>query len=603
MAGTRGSPTPVSRIRWAAIAAAAIGAAVVPDGAGAQSSERAIHLLSRATFGVRPADVAAVQSAGIEAWLDAQLHPERIDDTLLDARLTGYPLARADVSTLIRDYSPLPRPALQPGDTAGARRARQEMTAEQRRELQMRSPQRILADLVGAKLQRSVHSARQLEEMMTDFWYNHFNVFFNKPLDRYLVGDYERTGIRPHVFGRFEDMLIATAQHPAMLFYLDNFTSAAPDSVIGRDTDSRRALIRRLASLSEAERERLIRSGRVTREQLDALGRLNQLPAQRREPGINENYARELLELHTLGVDGGYTQADIIEVARAFTGWTIVDAGRGRGSNPARRQPGAGRSGQPAMENAGPAAPRFGFRPEMHDPRAKAVLGMTLPAGRGIEDGLDVLRMLAHHPTTARFLSTKLVQRFVNDAGDAALVDELTAVFLRTGGDLREVTRTLFSVERFYADEHRGVKVKTPFELVAGALRVTRAQVGPSRRLIETLRTLGQLPYMEPAPTGYPVASDEWVNSGALLNRMNFALVLADGGIDGVRVDRQALPGSNPGTMEVARMIEVVLPGVTAAPIEARVTEDLAAQTDTSRRALEARALGLVLGSPEFQRR
>jgi len=566
---------------WLRAATAAAGAVAIaagaPHPAAGQEPDRLIHLLSRATFGVRPADVAAARAAGAGAWLERQLHPERIDDALLDARLTGFPLAQADVATLMRDFSPIPRPDIQPGDTAMARRAREEMTPEQRRERLMRNPQRILGDLVGAKLQRSVHSQRQLEEVMTDFWYNHFNVFFNKQLDRYLVGDYERSAIRPHVFGTFEDMLVATAQHPAMLFYLDNFTSAAPDSIMGRDPRAgiaRRALARRLPGA-----------------------------LQRREPGINENYARELLELHTLGVDGGYTQDDIIAVARAFTGWTLAGAGRGRGGPPPGGPGLRGRAPGPDMPAQAPAEPHFVFRPEMHDPLEKTVLDTTLPAGRGIEDGLDVLRLLAHHPATARFLSTKLVERFVSDRGDPALVDELTGVFLRTGGDLREVTRALFTSERFYAAEHHRAKIKTPFEMVASALRVTGAQVGPSRRLIETLRTLGQLPYNEAAPTGFPAASEEWVNSGALLNRMNFALTVATNGFDGIRLDRARLTGGAQGDA-ITEIIEGVLPGVSAAPIAARVREDLDAQPGSAdERARAVRALGLVLGSPEFQRR
>ncbi len=525
----------------------------------AQSPDRITHLLSRATYGVRPADIAAVRAVGIEAWLDRQLHPERIDDPLLEARLIAYPLARADVATLIRDYAPPRRPADPPGDTATARRDREAMSPEQRRELALRSPQRILGDLVGARIQRAVLAERQLEEVMTDFWYNHFNVFFNKRLDRYLVGDYERSAIRPHVFGRFEDMLIATAQHPAMLFYLDNFTSAAPDSVTGRGAGDL------------AARRRVL---------------------QRREPGINENYARELLELHTLGVDGGYTQDDVVAVARAFTGWTLTGVGGGRGAPAA-----------PGTAAPGAVEPRFRFAPGMHDGREKLVLGTTLPAGRGIEDGLDVLRLLAQQPSTARFLSTKLVERFVSDDVDAELVDQLTDVYLRTGGDLREVTSALFTSERFYAAEHVRSKVKTPFELVASALRVTHADVGPSRRLIETLRTLGQLPYTEAAPTGFPASSDEWVNSGALLNRMNFALALAGNGIDGVRVDLTRIGLLDAAADPLEASIAALLPGVAAAPVAARIREDLAARPAANDHDRDRQALGLVLGSPEFQRR
>jgi uncharacterized protein (DUF1800 family) len=584
-------------------AAAALGVAAVPLGrapagevAARSDTQRIQHLLSRATFGVRPMDVDAVRAAGIEAWLDRQLHPERIDDSALAERVARFPIAALSAGELIRDYSPRPLPNVAPGDTAAARRAREGLTPQERRDRAQRSPQRILADLVGAKLARAVYSERQLEEVMTDFWFNHFNVFFGKGLDRFLIADYEQTAIRPHIFGTFEDLLIATARHPAMLFYLDNWTSAAPDSVMGGSRDSierrRSELVRRIATMSEEERERLVSSRRLTREQLDRLTQQAARQPAGRVRGINENYARELLELHTLGVDGGYTQQDVVEVARAFTGWTFVRPG----NRPRLRR-------EPAPDqDAG--APGFVFRTEMHDPGAKVVLGVELPAGRGIEDGLDILQLLAHHPTTARFLATKLVERFVSDTGDPALANELAAVFLRTGGDLREVTRALFTSERFYAAEHQRSKVKTPFELVASALRVTQAVVGRSRRTIEALRGMGQVPYTEPVPTGFPAASEDWVNSGAMVNRINFALSLANSGLDGVRLDVNQLSGADaPTETIVPRLIATLLPGAPAA-LEARIRQELAPRPGPERAGASAATVtAMVLGSPEFQRR
>ena len=522
-------------------AAQEAGQRTVPDTA------RAIHLLARATWGPRPADIEALLAAGADAWLERQLTPATGLDPSLMVRLERFPRATLPVADLIRDHAP-PRPR-EPaqGDSIG----RAALTQAERRERALRSPQRILIDLVGAKLTRAVHSERQLEEMMTDFWFNHFNVFFNKGLDRYLIGDYERSAIRPNVFGRFETMLRATAAHPAMLFYLDNITNLAPDSMVA------------------ARRQRQTAQPRS------------------RERGINENYARELLELHTLGVDGGYTQDDVVAVARAFTGWTI------------ERNGGGGRMS--AMEEA--VAPRFIFRPMLHDVGAKSVLGRSLAPGRGMEDGQDVLHLLATHPSTARHVARKLVERFVSDAGDAALEDTLAAVFLRTGGDLREVTRTLFTADRFYATEHRRSKVKTPFELVASTLRVTHADLGPSPDVINTLRAMGQLPYTESAPTGFPASSADWVSSSAMLARMNFALDLSAGRLRGVRVDGSRLSGGATGPAALTALIETALPGIASAPIEARILEDLATQTDGNRRSLGVRATGLVLGSPEFQRR
>jgi uncharacterized protein (DUF1800 family) len=574
-----------------------------------------VHLLRRATFGVRPEDVSAVLSMGADAWLEAQLHPERITDAGVAPRLSAYPAASASVAELIREYTP-PRP--QPGDTT-----RRQMTPAERRAAQQRNPQRILLDLVGAKLVRSVWSERQLEEVMTDFWYNHFNVFFGKGLDRYLVADYERTAIRPYVFGRFEDMLRATAQHPAMLFYLDNWTSAVPDS-LNPDAAARQrqaALrLRSLLELSEAQRAALVRSGRLTAQVQARLDELAQLgPAEREAAlsqlrrgdnrGINENYARELMELHTLGVDGGYTQQDVVEVARALTGWTFVRPGQ-RGARPART-PERQRRG---MDAPAELTPRFVFNADMHDRGEKVVLGTRLPAGRGVEDGLDVIHMLATHPSTAKFLSTKLIERFVSDRADPAFVDELAAVFTRTGGDLREVTRALFSSPRFYASGNAGTKVKTPFELVASALRVTGAEIVQPRATMEVLRGLGQLPYSETAPTGFPASSDEWVNSGALLARMNFGLNLASGRVAGVRPDGARLSGGlrEAGTRTgeagraIADVLQRLLPGVETARLQTAILADVqeqAAAGETTARALGMRAVGLALGSPEFQRR
>jgi len=478
-----------------------------------EDTARALHLLERATWGTRRTELAAVLRVGRSAWLERQLHPERIDDAALAARIARFPAAASTPAELYRAY---PRRAQARRDSAAGRARRYQR------------PQRILTELAGARLQSAVYSQRQLEDVMADFWFNHFNVYFGKGNARYSVGDYERTAIRPHVFGRFRDMLGATAGHPAMLVYLDNARSTAADSM-------RRGPAR---------------------------------PAGARPRGINENYARELLELHTLGVDGGYTQNDVVEVARAFTGWTV---GIRRG------------------------APRFAFRPALHDAGAKTVLGKRLPAGRGEEDGEEVLDLLARHPSTARHVARELARRFVADEPPPRLVAELAAVFLRTDGDLRAVTRALFSSAEFNAAEARGNKVKTPFEFVAGALRATDAEVGPSRAAVRTLRELGHLPYASTAPTGYPNRSAEWASGGAMVARMNFALALAAGRVDGIRIDPARFPADG--------IAAALLPGRDVAPLNAAVSSELARVGSADARARSARALGLVLGSPAFQRR
>jgi uncharacterized protein (DUF1800 family) len=387
-----------------------------------------------------------------------------------------------------------------------------------------------------AKVTRAVHSTRQLQEVMTDFWFNHFNVFSRKGRVGLALEDYEQQAIRAHVFGRFENMLAATARHPAMLMYLDAAVAA------GDGTTSAGV--------------------------------------------VNENYARELLELHTLGVHGGYTQDDVEAVARAFTGWTVVE-------------------GQPALLRPGPA---FAFHPRRHDGSRKVVLGRTLPAGRGIEDGLDVLRMLAHHPSTSNHLAYKLVRHFVADDPPPALVDEIAGVFRRTGGDLRAVTRALFTAEEFFQPEVVRAKVKRPFEFVASALRVSGADGSSLRELLPRLRALGHLPYDAAAPTGYPVTQEAWLSAGALLARMHFAEDLAAGRVPGLRTpliepgDAEGESGVDAAIRLPGALLPVLLPGVPVGHIEAVLLDAADDWIGPDAAATMATLLGIVLGSPEFQR-
>jgi uncharacterized protein (DUF1800 family) len=565
-------------------------------------SAAALHLLQRATFGPRPADLAAVLRQGRAAWLDAQLHPERIDDSALETRLAAYPAALMSVAELYRAYPPpaAVRRAQQQaagaaagadsmrGLGAGGRRDADMMAGDSARPRPPRplaganSAARLVGEVAGARLARDVYSERQLQEVMTDFWFNHFNVFVGKGPDRWLVSRYEQDAIRPYVFGRFEDMLKATASHPAMLVYLDNWTSASPDTTDPRYL-RRQEQLRTFAALAPAQQQALVDAGRLAPEQLQ---RLRQAVQQlgRRKPGINENYARELMELHTLGVDGGYTQADVVAVARAFTGWTIT---------------------RPRITPDAPpdADVAFVFRPELHDRAEKVVLGTPLRPGRGMEDGLEVLHMLATSPATAHHLARELVEHFVSDRPDSAMVERLARVFLDTDGDLRAVTRALFTDPGFDDPRNVASKVKTPVELLASALRASDADVGPgpSRALLQTLRTLGELPYAASFPTGYPAAADEWVNSGAMLARMNFALALAAGRLDRVRVQPAALAGAPADT--VAALAAAFLPATDTRRLQLVVRSELAQQPTAAPGERFARAAGLILGSPEFQRR
>ncbi|HUP18647.1 MAG TPA: DUF1800 domain-containing protein [Gemmatimonadota bacterium] len=535
--------TPLGARRRALLAAAAL-ALLAAAPATAQSSgavaERATHLLQRATYGPRPGDVERVLSMGVEAWLDWQLRPDQIPDGAFEAVLADYPAATLPIPQMASTYV-LPR--LVPGGETG-------MGGDRSR---FRHPREIVLELSMARLHRAIRSDRQLEAVMTDFWFNHFNVYALVGQPQLLVADYERTAIRPHVFGRFEDMLVATARHPAMLVYLDNFRSLTPDS-----------------------------------------------SAPRGPGGINENYARELLELHTLGVEGGYTQSDIETVARAFTGWTIdrhppaIPPGDGDDLDSRRFR----RRYERARMDPDAGATVFLFLAERHDTGPKTVLGTPLAAGRGIEDGMDVLGMLSRHPSTARHVATKLAHAFVADDPPPALVERLAETFLRTDGDLGAVTRELFLSPEFADPAVHGRKVRSPFELVAAALRMTDAELEPrSRDLLLWLNAAGELPYAAQPPTGYPEAAEVWVNAGALLQRSELATSLVGGEIAGVRLD---VPRLAAGTDPVGALLERLLPGRETGRLEAIVRSETAGLDPV---AAAARAAALVLASPEFQTR
>jgi uncharacterized protein (DUF1800 family) len=360
---------------------------------------------------------------------------------------------------------------------------------------EMRRQREVIVELNQQKILRATYSERQLQEVLTDFWFNHFNVFAGKGADRMLITAYERDAIRPNVLGSFRTLLGATAHSPAMLFYLDNWMSADPNGPHGAAGDANRRRVR-------APRFGIARPGAAEMTQRQQ--------QQNRPTGINENYGRELLELHTLGVDGGYTQQDVVEVARAFTGWTID---------------------RPRMGG------EFTFDARMHDPGTKRVLGHEIKGG-GEREGEQVLDILARHPSTARFIATKLATRFVSDTPSQALIDRTSKKFLETGGDLREVVRAILQSPEFLAPETRGAKVKTPLEFVVSALRTTSAEVQGGMGLIRSFQDLGMPLYMAQPPTGYADTADAWVNTGLLVNRMNFASQLMENRVPGVRVRR-----------------------------------------------------------------
>jgi len=593
--------------------------------------ERFHHALDRLTFGPGPGDLAHIQNIGLNKWLDAQLHPEKTPESaVLEAKLAPFESLRMNIREEYLRYPPpqmiaavargngalpddpelraivvrladrylqkkslpgvgasdagddadlnlkmkltdilnpdqidtlkngkpedkrqvlesLPREKWNDFSWALTRRERQQLLTlapvALRRQLMLTvSPRNVvMSDLCEAKILRAVYSERQLQELLVDFWFNHFNVYLDKGADRYLVSSYERDAIRPHVFGKFYDLLLATAKSPAMMFYLDNWQSVSPKQVALRP------------------------AGKGAKR------------------GLNENYGRELLELHTLGVDGGYTQKDVVEVARCFTGWTIANPRKGGD---------------------------FEYNDRVHDHEQKIVLGQVIAAGGGMNDGLKVLEILARQPATAHFISLRLAQRFVADNPPPSLVNRMAETFLKSGGDLRKVMETMLYAGEFWSPGSYRAKVKTPFEMVVSAVRATGADVTSAFLLNNQIQHLGEPLYRKVEPNGYSAANADWVSSASLLDRMNFALALAHNRVPGVKIDLlnwQNISARDP--LDLARSILEQDPSEqTKSAIEKMLAaKDLQAELAQNAKAgppqVPSLIAGLSLGSPEFQRR
>jgi len=636
-------------------------------------NKQIIHALNRFTFGVRPGDVERARAMGLDNWFEQQLHPERMNDDAIEGRLAPLRTIKMSPKQMAENFpppqalkavengrQPMPRdpakraiyesriaayearqqkkqetandgaemkaadktspPANLKLDANDASMSDGQPKAQQQNEeeamyadredalLQLQPDDRykkilkmdsselldlsrtyrgqrlfkltngmgpeqqetveaivnpnlvVVGEVSQAKLLRDIYSQRQLEEVMTDFWYNHFNVFVGKGLDRYMVTSYERDVIRPRALGKFKDLLVATAKSPAMLFYLDNWQSVGPDSDLA----------------IYGPRANMRRQRRFARPRPQA---------KKRPTGLNENYAREIMELHTLGVDGGYTQKDVTELAKLLTGWGIEKLQQGG---------------------------EFRFREIAHEPGTKYFLGHKIQEN-GEAEGMEALDILAHHPSTARFISRKLATRFVSDNPPQALVDRMADTFLRKDGDIREVLRTMFKSPEFWSADAYRAKVKTPLEFVASAARVSGVDVKNALPLVQALIRMGMPLYGMQPPTGYSMKADAWVNSSALLNRMNFALALCSGRMPGMVVDQQALlHGATPTDAQdvLADLEKDILVGDVSAQTHAVLLKQLndpevtRRKLDDSRRPPNVGAIaGLIIGSPEFQRR
>ena len=449
----------------------------------------AAHLLSRVGYGPRPGDVPAVLRQGLERWAEEQLSPR--PDPELDARLQR-------LTTLSTSLS----------------------QAEAQGDADPRFFARVYADLAASKVIRAVHARNQLQEVLTDFWFNHFNVYFFDGFLRGATHAYEREAIRPHALGRFRDLLGAVAAHPAMLYYLDNYLSTVP------------------------------------RQQ-----------GNRTVGGLNENYGRELLELHTAGVDAGYSQQDVVDAARCFTGWGIDLRGSGA----------------------------FVFRAELHDRGAKSVFGLSLPAGGGQEDGTRLLDHLASHPATARHVCSRLAQRLVSDTPPASLVERCTAAFLDSDGDIPTVLRALLGSPEFWAEAFGPGKPRTALEYLAAALRAVDAEVATARASVDAVEAMGQRLFACAPPNGYTNDGRVWLSPSVQLARMNYGLALAAGGVAGVTVDLGGL-GSDAASASATFAREILGGRVAAATLQAARGVSAGGRPGAA-----ARAVGLLLASPDFQ--
>jgi uncharacterized protein (DUF1800 family) len=432
--------------------AAALLASALPSYAAALTPEQqAIHVLNRLGYGPKPGDIERVVQMGVQRYVESQLHPESIPyPEALTQRLATLASANAPAGDVVRDFEQLRKDVRD-----------EEEGARQRRRAELAKISREAAE---ARLLRAIDSPRQLEEVMVEFWYNHFNVFAGKGIDRALVASYERDAIRPHAMGSFRELLGATAHHPAMLFYLDNFQSTSSDFVPGGAAAGAKARAR----------------------------------------GLNENYARELMELHTLGVDGGYTQKDVTELARMLTGWSFDQ----------RRL---------VRENE-----TFRFDPKRHDNGVKTWLGREV-APNGQREGEMALDVLAMHPATARHVSYQLAQYFVSDAPPSALVDRMARTWAETHGDIRSVLKTLFTSEEFLSPAAVGAKFKTPYQFVVSAVRASDTPVANIAPLVGTLAQLGMPLYGCQTPNGYKDTQEAWLNPDALTRRITFATALGAG--------------------------------------------------------------------------
>ncbi len=592
--------------------AAMLGAQETPSGMYSDRDE-IVHVLNRITFGPRPSDVETVQKMGLRNYIEQQLHPETIDDSAVEQQVAGFELLQMSPQQLSQLFQQERKNQAKkqkllaaangqgngqadpvaaqnqveppPPSTPGGKMAAMVERANQYRSVA------AIGQIEQAKLVRAVDSERQLQEVLVDFWGNHFNIDVKKGPDRVLKVVDDREVIRPHIWGGFRDLLEASAKSPAMLFYLDNATNTAARTVTPKEQ-----------MYAERIRAQMMQNGNgALAPPVPEVGQ--------KKGGINENYAREIMELHTLGVDGGYTQQDVQEVARCFTGWSID------------RETGA-----------------FAFHARQHDNGAKVVLGHQIPAGGGMQDGETVLDILCAHPACAHHIALELCQRFVSDDPPDALVDRIAGVFTQTGGNLRRVTEAILTSPEFLSPSNFNNKIKSPLEFAVSAVRASGStiiaqQPPPFDKLVPAMEggavlgrgaaadriskrprqslnwhiyELGEPLFACTPPTGYKEVSKFWVSPGALIERLNFALALTQQQVSDIRFSPQnILAGADLDKPDaVLNQCVAVLLQNNITPSTRKVLEQTALPAPGESKTVNpSKLIALIIGSPEFQRK
>lgn len=499
--------------------------------AGLNERQAAAHLLSRFTYGATPGQVDAVVKVGLEKWFSQQLDASFPNDSLnrLLDKFEDLKLSNQQIANTFPKGGQVLKMAVKDGfinkDSVNKadKKEYKEQLAAYMQQKGLKPEQELFRQFINQKILRAAYSGNQLQEVLTDFWFNHFNVSITKNDCAQFIPDYERDVIRPNALGKFDALLLATAKAPAMLYFLDNFSSSG-------DNSKQAIQVKLRSQYANQQMVGMDNSPSV----------INKIKPVKNAPGLNENYAREVMELHTLGVDGGYTQQDVTQAAKVLTGWTVYplnDNGYGNAIKKLLNQTGEDKLQARGFVHEGD----FLFVPNRHDNSEKTVLGKHFGPDAGYQEGVQLLEMLAHHPSTAHFICQKLAVRFVSDNPQKTLVDKMVKTFLQQDGDIKQVLLTMVAAPEFWSKEALREKTKSPFELAISSVRSLDADIYQPYQLFNWINKMGQKMYYYQAPTGFPDKGQYWINTGALLNRMNFGLALAANRIPGIKVDLSSL--------------------------------------------------------------